>query len=96
MTFTSLSLRGVTTTKQSTTTLSLRGVTTTKQSIKGMTKKMSSLFDEALLIKIKGSHQKNKKALLVTSKCDIMKDILRTKKGGYPHVKTECQHLNSL
>ncbi len=51
---------------------------------------MSSLFDEAFLIKIKGSHQKNKKALLVTSKCGIMKDILRTKKGGYPHVKTEC------
>ena len=34
--------------------------------------------------------KKNKKALLVASKCDIMKDILRTKKGGYPHVKTEC------
>ena len=51
---------------------------------------MSSLFDEALLTKIKGSHQKKRKALIMTSKCDIMKDILRTKKGGYPHVKTEC------
>ena len=61
-----------------------------------MTKKMSSLFDEVFITKIKGSHQKKRKALIMTSKCDIMKDILRTKKGGYPHVKTECQHLNSL
>jgi hypothetical protein len=33
---------------------------------------------------------KKQKTLIIMSKCDTMKDILRTKKGGYPHVKTEC------
>ena len=82
--------------------LSLRGVTTTKQSIKGMTKKMSSLFDEVFITKIKGSHQKKRKALIMTSKCDIMKDILRTKKEDILMLKqnvdalTPCNYRENL
>ena len=71
--------------------LSLRGVTTTKQSIKGNHKtKCHPFLMRHSSSKSRDLIKKNKKVLLVASKCDIMKDILRTKKGGYPHVKTEC------
>ena len=33
---------------------------------------------------------KKQKTLIIMSKCDTMKDILKTKKGEYSHVKTEC------